>query len=253
VTGSDQVWNPHSYRDVGGSYFLDFVDEGSRKISYAASIADDIDERFYPDFANYLTSFDWISVREKSAEKLLRKLIDRPVHVTLDPTLLLSRDVWTRVSTPVSIRGKYVVAYDLVRSPTLSLVTNLIARRRQCSVISYSTRERYANQCGSFYCYNPMEFVGLISGADFVVTSSFHGMAFAILFGKPFYAVLHPTRGCRMVDLLGALGLQDRLIADRVSPSLLDNSSIDYEAVYATLSVLRARSMDFLRAALDVH
>ena len=48
---------------------------------------------------NYLTSFDWISVREKSAEKLLRKLIDRPIHVTLDPTLLLSRDVWTRVST----------------------------------------------------------------------------------------------------------------------------------------------------------
>jgi polysaccharide pyruvyl transferase WcaK-like protein len=250
ITGSDQVWNPDFFLKTGGAYFLDFADKTGVKISYAASIAKQVEEKHLIYYEQYLKNFDYISVRENSAKEILSKYTDKEVSVTVDPTLLISKERWSEIAT-YNNKTKYILVYDLIKDPVTVSIANKIAKNYNCKIISYSSGKGYDNWYCSFSVSSPTEFLGLVENAEFIVTSSFHGTAFAIIFNKPFYTIPHPTRGSRMIDLLHDLGLNERIIntADNFS---IANKDIDYVEVNNNLIKLRENSYKFLNNALGI-
>ncbi|NSW90268.1 MAG: polysaccharide pyruvyl transferase family protein [Firmicutes bacterium] len=258
ITGSDQVWNPNFFSKVGETYFLDFVDENSKKISYAVSIAEKVDEKYYNDFQKHLQRFDFISVREKSAKDFLCKFTNKEIFVTLDPTLLLNKENWSQISTFNfnNIKGKYILVYDLRYDPLMVEIANKVAKETGYKIISYSRNtkyyKKYVNWDSSFYSKNPTDFLGLYDNAEFIVTNSFHGTAFSVIYNKPFFTVPHPTRGSRMIDLLVVLDLQNRIIRNNEDIHMIIKS-MNFSNVNKKLSDLREQSINYLKNALDIN
>ena len=252
ITGSDQVWNPDIFERIGNSYFLDFgLPELTTRISYAASIAKKVGNEYSNLFINNLKRFNYVSVREESAKLYLKDKTDKEVKVTIDPTLLLSKNDWVQISTYNNNDEKFILVYDLVKNSVIVSVANKIAKDNGYKIISYSNAKGYENWEGTFSTNNPTDFLGLVEKAEAIVTSSFHGTAFSIIYNKIFYTVPHPTRGSRMVDLLNKLQLSDRMIT-HVSQLEEMNLIIDYTKVNKKLIELRNDSLEFLQIALGI-
>lgn len=253
ITGSDQVWNPDFFKEIGETYFLDFAPDDAVKISYAASIAKHVDEDEAKVFKKNLKRFDYISIREKSHIDFISQFTNKNVMVTLDPTLLLSKKDWLKIASNRKSLFKYILVYDLVKNPLIIETANKVAQFLNCKIVSYSSRKGYLNWHSSFYSNNPTEFLGLIDNAEFIITSSFHGTAFSIIFNKPFYTVPHHTRGNRMKDLLNELGLAERLIENHNDIQKINvNHSINYEQINEKLLELKRTSNLFIEEALGI-
>lgn len=245
IVGSDQVWNPVFLKESGNTYFLDFATKNSKKIAYAASLAEDLNEEDINFFKKELNQFDYISVREKSAQQKLSNLTKKEILTALDPTLLLKSDEWEKLIENDLNLGKYILVYDLDKDSRIVELANIISQQTGYKIISYSNKKGYVNWHSTFYGDSPEHFLALFKSAEFVLTSSFHGTAFSIIFEKQFYSISHRTRGSRMVDLLDSLGLGDRLIEELEVYNYLE-SKLDYAKPIEKLSKLRKESMDFL-------
>lgn len=251
ITGSDQVWNPKFFSQSGGAYFLDFADDTTKKISYAASIAEKVDERYYEEYRKHLSNFEKISVREDSAKKFLESITNKKINVTLDPTLLLDKSEWNEIASFNRNNDRYILVYDLIKDPLVTKLANKISKETNLKIISYSKRGMYNNWDNTFSACNPTEFLGLFSNAELVITNSFHGTAFAINYNKLFYTVPHPERGSRMIDLMSNLDLQDQLIrTDQDIDNL--NKEINYDVVNDKLKKMRKDSLEFLQLSLGI-
>ena len=251
ITGSDQVWNPSMKKTRGNSYFLDFVDDGSLKVSYAASIAEPVPSDLVNEYARLIKRFDFISVREKSAKEFLRPLVEKDIEVTLDPTLLLSEKDWAKLMKNNPVNSKYILVYDLIRSKRLTQVTNKISLKTGYPIVSFSSSKNYRNGLYSFACSSPGEFLSLIRDAEIVMSSSFHGVAFSIIFGNPFLAFASNKRSSRIVDFLELLELEDRIVDDNTSIETIVTSSINNVTTRKLLEFEREKSIQFLKTALS--
>ncbi len=251
ITGSDQVWNPQFTQDYTDAFFLKFVSERTTTISYAASTGLELDTIKYNYYKELLRDIEKISVREKSAKKFVDKLTNRKVEVVLDPVFLLGKNHWNELIKSDMQKRDYILVYDIASNPNVIEIANKIAREKDLDIISYSRNKAYINWEDSFSTDTPNAFLGLIKGARYVITSSFHGTAFAIIFNKHFYTVPHLETGNRMIDLLEDLSLTDRLIK-RYDNSLNLNTEIDYDRVNTQLDMLRKKSLDFLTSSLNV-
>lgn len=248
--GSDQVWNPKFFKNTGHTYFLDYADSKGIKIAYAASIAESIEDEDKLIFERELKNFDFISVREKSGKRIISQLTDKAITVTLDPTLLLTKDEWSTLINSDNNFDRYILVYDLVKDDRIITLANIIAKELNCKIVTYSNGKGYDNWYFSFVTHNPTDFINLYKEAEFVLTSSFHGTAFALIFEKQFYTIPHPTRGSRMIDLLCSLNLEDRLI--NTTDLSHDNiSQIDYEAVNSQLNSMKEQSIQFIKHSIS--
>lgn len=251
ITGSDQVWNPSMKKARGDSYFLDFVDDGFLKVSYAASIAEPVPSDLVNEYARLIKRFDFISVREKSAKEFLRPLVEKDIEVTLDPTLLLSEKEWAELMKNNPVNSKYILVYDLARSKMLTQGANEISLKTRYPIVSFSSSRNYRNGLYSFASSSPGEFLSLIRDAEVVLSSSFHGVAFSVVFGKPFLAFASNKRSSRIVDFLELLEVEDRIVDDNTSIEIIANSPIDYVKTRKLLESEREKSIQFLKNALS--
>lgn len=252
IVGSDQVWNPAFFEAANDAYFLNFANESSLKIAYAASIAEEISEESFDIFEKNLKNFNAISVRESSAKDEIQPITDKDIMVTLDPTLLMKQDFWKTIIPAAPLPKPFILVYDLVKDERIIKVANSIAKELNCKIISYSYHKGYENWHSTFAGCHPTEFLRLYRDAEFVVTSSFHGTAFSLLFEKKFYTIPHPTRGSRMIDLLNTVGLSDRIISS-LDNEVDSNSQIDYAEANKKLSEMRNDSMCFIDNAIHNH
>ena len=255
IIGSDQVWNVQMTKG-DTVYFGDFPRRsGSKLISYAASIGLDSPGKDAINLIkNNINNFDAISVREKSAKEILRKYCnyDKEVYVTLDPTLLLNSCEWRNISVAPKESG-YLLLYQMSKDKFTEHVAKEIAHRMGLKVIEILPGprilwKRYGHKV--YVSASPEEFVGFFEKADFIVTSSFHGTAFSLIFNKQFYTVPHKTAGSRMVDLLTSTNLQNRLLHS-ISDIDLDEF-IYYSVVNSSIESLRKESIDFIESSLDI-
>ena len=248
IVGSDQVWNPNITCGFDDVYFCNFpFQKGNKKyISYAASMESkelsDTSKLFY---RTKLKNFDAISVREKNLQELLSPLSNVPIQHVLDPTLMISRDVWNRFVTTSIPTEKYVLVYG--HQEHTKKFAEEIAKQLSAKVVVIGSWVTYYNM-DEYNEAAPEDFVYLIRNAACVVTTSFHGTAFSIVLNRPFYT-LSQGGNTRSLSLLRELGLQDRMIdTDRV-PQFV---GIDYNIVNQKLDVLRKESELFLVDALDL-
>lgn len=213
IVGSDQVWNSEHIGGFDPAYFLDFVEPGPLKISYAASIGRDyLLPIYHEQIKNSLKSFTSISVREKSAKKPVKALTKKEVDVVLDPTLLLAREEYNEIKTIPNIKDKYIFVYMMEHNPEVVAFANKVSTATGLPIVQRRPNKIFKNEIASCYTSDPGDFLGLIENAEYVITNSFHGTVFSIIYETPFVSMLHSNTGSRTVDLLKSLNLESHLL-----------------------------------------
>lgn len=185
IVGSDQVWNP-SVTNLDSRYFLDFVSEDKR-YSYAASFGSKIDDKYKEIFKENLQKFNKISVRENCAKEELNELTSQNVDVVIDPVFLLPKERWELLIKDIpSIDDKYILL--IMVQNDINLYKKWQEKAKEEGLLLKVITASYFPVIGfkSWSEISVLEWLRLIYDADLVVTSSFHGFAFSIIFNKKY-------------------------------------------------------------------
>lgn len=245
ITGSDQIWN-FTITRKDTAFLLDFVTNPQKKISYAASFGFSyVEEKDKPIFAQLLPQFKHISVREQAGANIIKELTGTDVPVVLDPTLLLTKEQWQSFATPVPQKN-YVLLYLMHENDKILSFAKNLAREKGLPLRCISFGKIKGISC--FGC-PPEEFVASFQNAAYVVTNSFHGLAFSINLNKTFFVDLLPPSwpaNSRLEQLLKTTGLENRLL-----DNLTDiEAPIDWVSVENRLQAAREKSIKFLQSVL---
>lgn len=208
IVGSDQVWNPR-LTNLDSAYFLSFVEDSIKKTSYAASFGvSGLSDEVAKVIAEYLDSFSKIYVRENRGADLVNAMIGKDVPIVLDPTLLLTPQEWDKFAKKIP-QDKYIIVYTIDRSPKLIDFALDLSNKTGLQVIYINdSLFRYA-KIRYLSVAMPEEWVGLFASAEYVVTNSFHGMAFALNYNKEVCVGLsidkvnHNSRLTSLLEMLG--------------------------------------------------
>lgn len=215
ISGSDQVFNPlNKYLRL---YYLDFQKNGSKKVAYAPSFGfSDFSTPKFDRIIDYLKDFDHISCREQDGCSWMEKVLNREVSCLLDPIFLLSPDQWREIMIG-NDKKDYIFVYNLNGGANLMTVVEKIKRVTKLPVICATPSYLPIPGIGISVKRNlgPREFVGMIANAKYVVTDSFHGTAFSILFSKPVisYIAMESSSG-RIYSLLRLCSMEEQIVRD---------------------------------------
>ncbi|MEZ8650765.1 polysaccharide pyruvyl transferase family protein [Vibrio splendidus] len=248
IVGSDQVWS-YFCSGFDQRYFLDFVQDNTKKISYAASFGvDSIPNELQDVYFPLISSFNKISVREEQAKSLVSQVAKRDSEVVLDPTLLLDKKSWSSLASGKFKNRKYVLLYMIAESKSTIDFAKNKAKENGCEVIYISDRLFKKRGVTTISKVPVYDWIDLFLNADFVVTNSFHGLAFSINFEKQFYADLLPNAkvNSRILNILKTFDFENRLISYNKDESILDFSDSN-----KVLDKLRSKSLSFLVSSLN--
>lgn len=253
ICGSDQIWRKQ--RGLGGSYNPIYFGGGKtvakRYISYAGSMGNvSISAKDTDTLTGLFSNLQAISVREKSlAETLLATGIINEAEVVADPTILLGAGRWREMisgSTSV-VKGRYVLYYRLMYDSFDEGVIKKFAKDHNLQLVILEgniRKEDYLD--GSITDADPLEMLSLIAYADYVFTSSYHGLVFSLLFQRQMFCAFKENKD-RALSLLSSLGISERLIG-KGQP--IPTSPIDYTALGERIDGLAMQSRQWLDASL---
>ncbi|EGR4210761.1 polysaccharide pyruvyl transferase family protein [Vibrio cholerae] len=253
VVGSDQVWRP-AYSPGMPAFFLSFLNKSddAKRIAYAASFGIDNCNEFSQEalreYSFFLKGFDAVAVREDSAVDLCEQHFGVTAEHVLDPTFLLDKEMYIQLveqdKCPAS-NGDMMV-YMLDQSSDKKAIIQAVANERSLTPYTVMPDEKGV--------YPPVtQWLRGFMDAEFVVTDSFHGVVFSIIFNKPFIAIGNRDRGlARFTSVLKMFGLQDRLIfsINELTTQLI-NQPIDFSKVNLLKTEKQKFAMDFLNNALS--
>ncbi len=237
VTGSDQVWNVKTL-DNDPVLYCSFAPKNAKRIAFAASFSlNKLPEGYQSSVRERLLKYSYIGIREKTGIEILNSL-KLPSSIicqnTCDPTLLLNQNDYDLLAkeSQIAVEGDYIFEYLLNYSfsaePMASLLINYMKDQTGMKLISLNIKRKRDKNDQLITGIGPCEFVWLIKHAKYVVTSSFHGTIFSIIYRRPFYTIVpdekHPDR--RLSDMLELFGLENR--------SLKVNGNINPEIVNLT-------------------
>lgn len=236
LSGSDQVFHP---LQLTPRYYLRFARPETVRASYAASMGvTAIPPQNRERYLDALQQFDFLSVREKTAQQLLQNELSRPVSVHIDPIFLPEQ--WESVERPADPGFRYILCYLLYRPKWINEYLRALKKKLGLKTVLIDLTGSYRG----IYCdktvrdAGPQEFLWLFQHAEYVVTSSFHGAAFSIRMQKPFSALVNPSAPMRISDLLATFGLEHRRLdacpADSFPPA-------DGEDLQGVPSVIRSQ------------
>lgn len=250
ITGSDQVWNPEYNGGVLGEYYLNYAPKFAPKIALSASIGiETIDRKYVSEMAKYTNDYDAISVREKSALKVLEQLgYSRAIHV-VDPTLMLTKEDWTQRLNLRETEKPYVLMYQLNTNENMKEFAAKIANDNKIDLIIISSHCKKVN-CRHKFVKNcsPEHFLELIKNAKYVVTDSFHGTAFSFNFNRNVFVFNPPKYSTRLTSVLELFKSEFRLVDNK---DWKDIEPLNYEQINKILSVERDKVKKFLLEHLD--
>lgn len=253
ITGSDQVWNANIVGELSDAYTLNFGKEEVNRISYAASIGiDKIDDKDKEQYAKKLEKIDKISVREESAARELRKILNKDVKVVLDPTLLIMQSDWDKRINCTENEEKYILAYMVEYNNECIDIINYLSEKTGLKVVSFNKEKIYKNEMKKAYTDDPFEFVNKIKNAEYVITTSFHATVFSIIYHKRFFVVPHKKTGNRVTNLLEKFNLKDRVFNLFSDFCNIDyEKKIDYSLVDKIIEKEREDAIRFLTESIE--
>lgn len=257
ITGSDQVWHPIAYCSA---YGLEFVPSSKIKISYAASIAcDQVSNEHLAVLQRSLSDFCGISVRESAAVQLLQAVAPQPIHVSLDPTLLLSREEWDEICGERRVLDPYVFCYYLGNDKIQRELATEYAKKYGLKVVTlpYLLDENIKNdrKFGDIKIFDasPADFISLVKHAAVVFTDSFHAAVFSGIYQKQFVVFDRSVRGSmgsRIVGLMELFGTEDRFCdtENRRTMEYLESlPAITYGGTFEKLTHMQTESITYLQ------
>ena len=192
IAGSDQIWNTDFPNGTDPAFYLDFGSKSIRRESYAASFATTELRPGTEDFVRTkLARFNRISVREKSGLTILERLGIKGGVQNDDPVFLLSTEQWNEIADGEGESENYLLVYDFFSDSRIKEKAKEIARDRQLRIFAICPiHQHYADK--NFTTSGPETFVSLVKNASFVVTNSFHAIAFCMIFQKEFCFIERP-------------------------------------------------------------
>jgi len=256
ISGSDQIWNPNM-PFVNEPYFLTFAPEKSIKISYASSFAIEIlPENIKKNYAKWLSNYNYITVREQSGCRIVEELINKKVSVALDPSFLITPEEWGQLAKDVRLSKPYVFVYCLHYNSTLIKIAKNIANEHNWDIVLIiSERKRVMeDNVNQITNAGPEEWLGWLKGAEYVITTSFHGTVFSMLFGVNFLTVIEKksTTSDRIKTLLSIFNLIHHLVEldfNEVEVGIIENIKsleFNYNVFKKKLNQKRTESLNYL-------
>lgn len=249
IVGSDQVWRPR-YSPYLPIYFFENVPSHIKKIAYAASFGVDTWE-YTPEetkrYAALAQNIDAISVREDSAVELCEKHLACSAQHVVDPTLLIPKEAYTALIEDKNKKAnRTCFSYILDENKDKEHIIEEVCRTKGLQRASLTTQVE-ESPYGKIYQKPTIScWLAHFHQADFIVTDSFHGCVFSIIFNKPFYPILNPKRGnSRFYSLFKLFGLEDRLSIENI------DEPIDWESVNSKRSQLVEMAQYFINNQLE--
>lgn len=250
--GSDQVWN---YKITGfdKNYLFCNLSDNKKKNSYAASFGvENIPSELVEEYRVNLSKFNNIAVREKTGVDLINKICEEEVIEVVDPTLLLTKEQWQSLTSKRLIKEDYILIYQLAYSENLIRFAKQLAAETRMKIVTINGNPRQPINAQYILTAGPIEWLNLMENAKYVVTNSFHGVAFSINLNKEFFVDLLDEKfgvNSRINNILSSFKLENRKI--KSNRSLTQFEKIDFKDVNRKLDELRNLSVNYLRKSLD--
>lgn len=252
IVGSDQVWNPDITKKYWKIFFLDFGSNDIKRISYASSIGVNkwMYDRYTESIHKLLHNFSHVTCREETGVEILREVFGIGANCVLDPTLLFdSYDEFV----PKRMENKTLVYYPLSEDDELESYCKELAYKLGLKPVNTNKKTKILCKL-IFNRVGVEDWVNNIANANFVITRSFHGLAFCLIFQKQF-AILQSRngRGTRLENLLSKLNLSNRIYCSTAQMDLCKpwEETIDYSKITPLLESLRQQSWNILKKMLE--
>ena len=269
VLGSDVVWKYSICgRDTDQFFFLDWVEEGHRKIAYASSFGNGLDgtEEYKTKARHYINQFDAVSVRESYGASVVKKECGREeVEQVLDPVFVCNSDIYYEAikESKLKINNKFIFVYMLTRHDATQRKKVIldVAKHENAEVVLCGN----PNQAEGSAAYNIAiqqtleieDWLYYMKNCSFYIGDSYHGLCFALIFHKPFLILIKTgkinTSEQRFYSLLRIVGLEERCVTNLDDASKirrLYEKDIDWDYVDECLEKNKMKSLKWLKEAL---
>lgn len=251
ICGSDQIWNEVL---TGGAfepvYFGIGFSEKIKVISYAASNGHSrILDKNKATFFQYIKRLQHVSVREKGFHLYLNN-IGLKNTLVLDPIFLLERNDWDKIAI-MPKEDDYILSYSFNESPNYFQKALYVSKKLNKKLVCFTFRKKkhIPSEFTEYYIGGPREFLGYFSKASYVITNSFHGTAFSILYKKDFICVPPLKRRERIDSLLSIFRIKETIVEDSEDMPLL-LPKIDTASIQAILNEKRSQSVNYLISSI---
>ena len=251
MVGSDQVWNPDITKDFSNLFFLNFGPEHVKKVSFASSFGVDVwtHDNLNSKIVPLLKRFSAISCREQSGVEILKNSFQINSTCVVDPTIILGD--YSTLTGPIKPR-KTLVFYPLSKDFELENFSKSLAKRLDLQAINNKNSTTLFNRI-EWDRISIEDWIRNIAEAEFVITRSFHGVVFSLLYKRQFAALSSRNgRGARLEDLLARLGLSNRIYSNIIDIETLEpwKDKIDYTIISKKIDELRKESLNYLESIL---
>lgn len=249
-SGSDQLWGSIGSSEYDPAYFLNFVPSDKKCISYASSFGSDVvNKNLICNLPMLLGNYKHISVREKSAQDILNGAnIDS--KLVLDPTFLIDRQRWINVFKLKKRKEKYILVYQLHNNKNFDNYVKKLSATKQLKIHRITSTLYNITKKGKIhYLPKASGFLELIYNAEYIVTDSFHGTVFSIIFNKTFLSVNPGVTSTRIECLLQLFNIKDRLLKNYNDLDNIDYN-INWNSVNKLVYDLREQSIDWLKNSI---
>lgn len=254
IVGSDTVWSNDVVGEFMDSYLLDFAPSSTKRVSYAASTGGNPME-----LNNYqlgeLRKFDAISVRERQSVVDVQAKVDVRVADVCDPTLLLTQEDYSAFEKkPIWLPKHYIVYFDLAGDPFCATTAKKISKIKNLPILNLAGKFKLWARY-NYLTPTPEQWLYIIHHADYICTNSFHGVAFSIIYRRPFVCCAAQVGGRaktngRVLNLLEQVNLQERYITTQEQLNgIIGNSELRFDE--ASIDNYRNRSLEWLKNAID--
>ena len=249
IFGSDQIWSPEICEGLDPVFWGQFPKGRIKFVTYAASMGghNRMNSEKWNEISKMIKAYDCVSVRELPLQQDIKQYTDVNASLVIDPTLLAPRKIFESIAIKPD-EEKYVLLFTLEKSEKAYNLAKRIAKERQCKLIrlrataGIRNKEKLMLREG----LTPSEFLGYFKYAEFIVTGSFHGTAFSVIFNKNFYTV-HSKQEDRAANLLQSVGLTDRLVDP---DDIKEIVNVNHNNTDTTIAEMRKGSMIFLTNSL---
>lgn len=261
VCGSDQIWNVR-VDDYNPIYMLKGIN-GPYKLSYAASMGGvdlKLSKMESHEIYECLKEYMGISVRENIAKKMLSECAVDNVRNDIDPTFLLSEDHWKNVMTPRVIEGEYIFFYSVDYNEESVKIAEWYGKNLNLPVIYVNTSwQSYFIKKGRMKCFKNAgieEFLSLVYYAKAVLSGSFHGTAFSLIFNKPFYRIQRNQNNSAVVDdrirtLFDILEIRGREIStENYKEKINGLFDMEYQTINENIKIAQNKAREYFSSIL---
>lgn len=255
ICGSDTVWKIDQMKGFNDVFFLNIpAANGKNKVAYACSMGSrDFTKDEISSFQKLTSAFKGIGLREKSRVLQFNQYLDKPSIRVVDPTLLLNAEDYAKIAKRPK-QENYVLLYTIEENdPKMTEEARRFAKDKGLKLIEITPyyNNKYLYDHKVINDAGVEEWLGWFMNASYIITNSFHGMCFSVIFKKKAFLFERNRTDSKMPDLCNMLGLQNSLIPCDDKIIKVDDLDINWKEVYSKLDEVRGISKDFLKRMLN--